>query len=311
MLKAGVIGVGHLGKFHAQKYSELDDVELVGVYDLDPARAKLVADELKTKSFTTIGELLNNVDLVSIATPATSHFETAKAALEAGVHCLIEKPFTRTVEEAEKLMRIAKEKGLKIQIGHLERFSTVVSESASFIKAPRFIECQRLAPFTARSTDISVILDLMIHDIDLVLGIVNSEIVEIDAVGVPVLTDKIDIAHAKLVFKNGVMANLTSSRISQKVFRKMRIFQRYSYVGLDFQKSEVEVFERIEKDGAYTIAGKTMPFGNADPLKKEVESFIDCVKNNKTPVVTADDALKAIVVAHKIIEKINKRMEVL
>ncbi|MFH1223301.1 MAG: Gfo/Idh/MocA family oxidoreductase [Pseudomonadota bacterium] len=311
MLKAGVIGVGHLGRFHAQKYVQLDGVELAGVYDIDPERAKLVADECRTKVFNSVQELLRNINLVSIATPSANHFEAALAALQAGVHCLIEKPFTRTVEEAEKLIAAAEEKNLKIQIGHLERFNTVVSESASYIKAPRFIECQRLAPFTARSTDINVVLDLMIHDIDLVLGIVDSEITEIDAVGVPVLTDKIDIAHAKLIFKNGVMANLTASRISQKVFRKMRIFQRYRYIGLDFQKGDVEVFERVEKNGTYSIEGKVMPFENTDALKKEIESFIDCVKNNKTPVVTSQDALKALVVAHKIIDKMKQRMEVL
>ncbi|MEI6079516.1 MAG: Gfo/Idh/MocA family oxidoreductase [bacterium] len=310
MLKAGVIGVGHLGRFHAQKYAAIEGVELVGVYDLSPERAKLVADECKTKSYSTTAELLKDVDIVSIATPATNHFESASQALEAGVHCLIEKPFTRTVDEARKLMDIAKRKNVKIQIGHLERFNTVVAEGNALLKNPRFIEANRLAPFTARSTDIDVILDLMIHDIDLVLGIMGqNEVVEIDAIGIPVLTDKVDIAHAKLVFANGAMANLTASRISHKVFRKMRVFQRFSYVGLDFQKGEVEVFERVAKDGKYSIEGKMMPFGNIDALKKEIESFIKAVNDNTEPVVTAMDAFKAMEIAHKIIDKINTRME--
>lgn len=308
MLRAGVIGVGHLGRFHAQKYASIDGVQLVGVYDVNPERSKLIADECKTKAFGTIAELLDNVDLVSIATPATNHHTSAKEALQKGVHCLIEKPFTRTVEEAKDLMQVAQKSGAKIQIGHLERFNTVMSGSLGLFKDPRFIECQRLAPFTARSTDINVILDLMIHDIDLVLGIVNSPVISIDAIGVPVLTDKVDIAHAKLEFANGVMANLTASRISQKVFRKMRLFQRYSYVGLDFQKGDVEVFERVNKDGAYSIEGKTMPFGSTDALRKEIEAFIDSVRNNTPVAVSAKDALLALETAHSIIDKINFRM---
>ncbi len=310
MLRAGVIGVGHLGRFHAQKYASIDGVKFMGVYDLSPERAKLVADECKTKAYDTIEELLKNVDIVSIATPATVHFEPAKKALEAGVHCLIEKPFTRMVDEAQKLMDIAKSKNVKIQIGHLERFNAVISEGYSFIKNPRFIEANRLAPFTARSTDIDVILDLMIHDIDLILGIMKgSEVTDIDAIGVPVLTDKVDIAHAKLEFSNGAMANLSASRISNKVFRKMRFFQRFSYVGLDFQKGEVEVFERVAKEGKYSIEGKMIPLENPDALKKEIESFINAVQTDKAPVVTAQDAFNALVIAHKIIDKINRRME--
>lgn len=309
MLKAGVVGVGHLGRFHAQKYASIDGVELVGVYDLNPERAKIVADECKTKVFENISELLDKVDLISIATPATNHYDSAKQALLKGVHCLIEKPFTRTVEEAKELMEFAKTGKAKIQIGHLERFNTVMIGSAGLFKDPRFIECQRLAPFSARSTDINVILDLMIHDIDLVLGIVNSKVVDIDAIGVPVLTDKVDIAHAKIEFENGVMANLTASRISQKVFRKMRLFQKYSYVGLDFQKGDVEVFERINKDGSFSIEGKTMPFGSTDALRAEIESFVTSVRDNTPVAVTAKDALLALETAHKIISKINLRME--
>jgi len=309
MLKAGVIGVGHLGRFHAQKYASIDGVILAGVYDVNTERAKLVADECKTKAFETVESLLDNVDLISIATPATDHHATAAQALKKGVHCLIEKPFTRTVEEAKDLMQTAHSSGAKIQIGHLERFNTAMVGGAGLFKDPRFIECQRLAPFSARSTDINVILDLMIHDIDLVLGIVKSPIISIDAIGVPVLTDKVDIAHATLEFENGVMANLTASRISQKVFRKMRLFQRYSYVGLDFQKGDVEIFERINKDGTFSIEGKTMPFGSTDALKTEIESFVCSVRDNTPVAVSAEDALLALETAHKIISKINLRME--
>jgi predicted dehydrogenase len=312
MMKAGVIGVGHLGRFHAQKYASIDGVQLTGVYDLDPERAKLVAEECKTKAYPSISELLKDVDLVSIATPAMVHFEPAREALEKGVHCLIEKPFTKTLDEAKILMGIAEKKNVKIQIGHLERFNTVVAEGHPLLKDPRFIEANRLAPFTARSTDIDVILDLMIHDIDLVLGIMKGhEVTEIEAIGVPVLTDKVDIAHAKLIFSNGAMANLNASRISHKVFRKMRVFQKFCYVGLDFQKGEVEVFERVAKDGKYNIDGKVMPLGTTDALRKEIEAFIKSVKDNTEPVVTAMDAYKALEIAHKIIEKINKRMDMI
>jgi len=311
MLRAGVIGVGHLGRFHAQKYAAIDGVKLVGVYDLSPERAKLVGEELGVTVFSTVDELLKNVDMVSIATPATTHFEVAQKALSQGVHCLVEKPFTRTVQEAETLIKLSKEKKLTLQVGHLERFNIVVSEGAGLIKDPKFIECQRIAPFTARSTDISVILDLMIHDIDLVLSVVKAGIKEIDAVGVPVLTDKIDIAHARIVFDNNVLVNFTASRISQKVFRKMRIFQPFSYVGLDFQKGEVEVFERVKVGDKYSISGGVKPFGPVDALKKEIESFVNCVVENKPPVVGAEDATKALDIAYKIIQKIKDKTEVL
>jgi len=311
MLKAGVIGVGHLGRFHAQKYASIDGVKLVGVYDLNPERAKVVADELSVPVYNTVDELLKDVDVVSIATPATTHFEVAQKTLEAGVHCLVEKPFTRTVQEAETLLKLSRDKKLVLQVGHLERFNIVVSEGAGLIKDPKFIECQRIAPFTARSTDISVILDLMIHDIDIVLSVIKAGIKEIDAVGVPVLTDKIDIAHARIVFDNNVLVNFTASRISQKVFRKMRIFQPYSYVGLDFQKGEVEVFERVKTGDKYSISGGVQPFGPIDALKKQTESFINCVVEGKKPVVGAEDAIKALDIAHKILQKIKDKTEVL
>lgn len=311
MLRAGVIGVGHLGRFHAQKYAAIDGAKLVGIYDLSPERAKLVADELNTRVYGTVEELLKDVDIVTIATPATTHFDVARQALEAGIHCLVEKPFTRTVDEAETLLKIAQAKKLVLQVGHLERFNIVVSEGAGLIKDPKFIECQRISPFTARSTDISVILDLMIHDIDLVLSVVKAGIKEIDAVGVPVLTDKIDIAHARIVFDNNVIANFTASRISQKVFRKMRIFQPYSYVGLDFQKGEVEVFERVKQGDKYGINGGVKPFGPIDALKKQAESFVSCVLEGKEPIVGAKDAIKALDIAHKIIQKIKDKTEVL
>jgi predicted dehydrogenase len=198
-----------------------------------------------------------------------------------------------------------------LQVGHLERFNIVISEGAGLIKDPKFIECQRIAPFTARSTDINVILDLMIHDIDLVLSIVKNEITDIDAVGVPVLTDKIDIAHARIVFDKNIIANFTASRISQKVFRKMRVFQPYSYVGLDFQKGEVEVFERVKQGDKFVINGNVMPFGPTDALKKEIESFVNCVVEGKHPIVGGEDAVRTLDVAHKIIKKIKDRTEVL
>jgi predicted dehydrogenase len=311
MLRAGVIGVGHLGRFHAQKYAAIDGVKLTGVYDLDPARAKLIAEECGTTAYGTIEELLKEVDLVSIATPATTHFDVAQKTLNAGVNCLVEKPFTRTVEEAQTLVRIAKEKKLVLQVGHLERFNIVISEGAGLIKNPKFIECQRIAPFTARSTDINVILDLMIHDIDLVLSVIKNDILDIDAVGVPVLTDKVDIAHARIVFDKNVIANFTASRISQKVFRKMRVFQPFSYVGLDFQKGEVEVFERVKQGDKFVINGNVMPFGPTDALKKEIESFVSCVIEGKEPLVGGEDAVRTLDVAHRIIKKIKDRTEVL
>ncbi|MBN1114130.1 MAG: Gfo/Idh/MocA family oxidoreductase [Oligoflexia bacterium] len=311
MIKAGVIGVGYLGRFHAQKYRDIDTVELAGVYDSNTDRAREIAAECGCDFFTDVDELLEKTDLLSIATPAATHYEVALRALKAGKHCLVEKPFTRTLQEARDLMKVADSKGLVIQIGHLERFNTVTSRSYSLIKEPRFAECHRLAQFTARSTDIDVILDLMIHDIDLVLAVFGDKITEVDAAGVPVLTDKIDIAHAKLVFDNGAMVNLTASRISNKAVRKMRIFQRYSYIGLDYQKGEIEVFERLGGEGNYRINGRVLPLGTTDAIRAEIISFIDCVENNKKPVVGAENALKALEVAQRVISGIEKRMDLI
>lgn len=311
MLKAGVIGVGHLGRFHSQKYTSIEGVELKGVYDTDPQRSLQISEELNTKKYERVEDLLEDVDVVSIATPSTTHYEYTKKALLAGVHCLVEKPFTRTVEEAKELVQLSKDKDLILQVGHLERFNIVVSEGSSLIKEPKFIECQRIAPFTARSTDIDVILDLMIHDLDLVLSIIDADVLDIDAVGVPVLTDKVDIAHAKINFSNGVMANFTASRISQKVFRKMRIFQPYSYIGMDFQTGELEIFERVKQGDKYSISGGTRPFSSGDALKREVESFLDCVKNKKRPLVNAEDATKALELAYSVIGKIKEKTKAL
>ncbi|UCF31682.1 MAG: Gfo/Idh/MocA family oxidoreductase [bacterium] len=303
-LKAAVIGVGYLGRFHAQKYAAMEDVELIGVVDADAARAADVAAELGTAPYEDHRVILDSVDLVSIAVPTTSHFEVARSCLRAGVHILLEKPITRTVAEAESLIEEAKARDLVFQVGHLERFNEAVMALEGAIKNPMFVESHRLAQFRPRGTDVDVVLDLMIHDIDIILSIVPSAVSSVDSVGVPVLSDEVDIANARLRFDNGCVANVTASRVSRETLRKIRIFQPDSYITIDYQTKRISLF-RKNGDGAPVpglpnISMEEKTFESGDTLFAEIRSFVDSVKNGTPPLVSGEDGKRALELAHVI-----------
>ena len=323
-LLIGVIGVGHLGSLHAKMFSSISSAELVGVVDTDAGRAEQTASNFSTKVFSSVGELLKNVKAVSIATPTSTHFEIAKAAIEAGVHIFIEKPITHTTQEAEQLVRFAKAKGVTIQVGHIERFNPALLALETYNLQPMFIESHRLAQFNPRGTDVAVVLDLMIHDIDIILSLVHSPVEKIEANGIAVVSDHIDIANARLQFENGCVANVTASRISQNKMRKMRLFQRDAYISIDFSEGQAEIFRLV--DEGEDVKNLTMMLGQitagsrnrkivyerpeikeVNALKYELELFVDAVQNHKEPLVTGEDGLQALKVAHDIMEKIKQQ----
>lgn len=321
-LNVGVIGVGHLGSLHAKMYAEIESANFVGVFDIEEQKRKEIAAKYKVKAFASLHELLNAVDAVSIATVTTTHFEVAKQALMAGKHVLIEKPITSTLAEADELIALAKEKGITIQVGHIERFNPAIISLESYQLKPMFIESHRLAQFKPRGTDVAVVLDLMIHDIDIILSLVNSSVARVDANGVAVVSDTPDIANARLQFQNGCVANVTASRISQKTMRKMRLFQHNAYIAIDFQQGSADVF-RLGKEGEGSI-WSTMLLGQIgegkkkrsiiyeqpeikkiNALKYELESFINAVQTNTRPAVNGEDGRHALEVAQEIMNKIQ------
>lgn len=302
MLKAAVIGVGHLGKFHAQKYSIIENAELVGVADISNKRAEAVASDLGVRAFTDYKELIGKVDIASIVVPTQDHFSVAKDFIEAGTHVLIEKPITRTLEEADALISIADRKGLVLQVGHLERFNPAITVSDPYFKDPLFIEANRISPFPQRGADVDVVLDLMIHDIDLTLRMVGQEPKWIHAVGVPVVTSRVDIANARLEFESGCVANLTASRISIKSERKIRIFQRDAYFSIDCGKKTVNMARKTPpgESGIPGIEAKELIVGDHDALEQEIRSFIESVEKKKAPLVSGVDGRRALAAALQI-----------
>lgn len=308
-LKAGVIGVGYLGRFHAQKFAALEGVDLVGVVDADPARAQQVAQEVGTRAFTDYRPLLDSrVDLVSIAVPTQHHFAAARAFLEAGVHILLEKPVTQTVEEAEKLIELAREKSLVFQVGHLERFNPAVLALKGVLKNPMFIESHRLAPFKPRGTDVNVVLDLMIHDIDIICTLVGSKIKLINSVGVPVLTGEVDIANARLQFDNGCVANVTASRVSRESMRKIRIFQSDAYISIDYQARKTAIYRKggdgFPIPGLPHVTMEEQSFPESDALLAEIRSFVESVRTGSSPLVSGEDGKRALEIALLINQKL-------
>lgn len=308
MLRAAVIGVGYLGRFHAQKYHGHPDIDLVGVVDPDAKRAAEVAAECDTRAFSDLAQVLGEVDLVSIVVPTQYHFEIARQSLEAGCHILLEKPVTQTVEEADQLIELARDRKLVFQVGHLERFNPAVMALKGVLNNPQFIESHRLSAFKPRGTDVNVVLDLMIHDIDILLSLVPHELKTINSVGVPVLSEEVDIANARLQFANGCVANVTASRVSRDPMRKMRIFQQDAYISIDFQQRKITVFRKAA--GANTIPGlpdiayEEMSFEQGDPLRDEIHSFVDAIRSGKSPVVTGEDGKHALEVATRISQKL-------
>ena len=322
MLKVGVVGVGHLGKHHARIFAGMKDCKLVGIHDKIIERATEMAKLYNTEAFANYEDLLKAVDAVDIAATTTYHYDLAKPALEQGCHVFLEKPITTTIEQANELLEIANKKKLKIMVGHIERFNPVIMQVSNEIKNPMFIESHRLAPFTPRGSDVPVVLDLMIHDIDLIMSFVNSPIKDIRASGIGILTKSIDIANARLEFENGAIANVTASRISMKRERKIRFFQKDAYISVDFQEQKVNLLKKSPKLVLLLpqiLAGKTdfdpadlvdmkeitPPEGGKDALTMELESFVHAIVNNKRPVVNGEDGARALEVALQILDSIE------
>jgi len=321
-LKVGVIGTGHLGKLHTKMFKSIDNCELVGIYDSIPEQAKAVSAEFSIQSTTSIEDLLKQVDAVSIAATTTAHFELAKKCFEFGVHVFIEKPITTTIKEAEELVEISEKKNLNLQVGHIERFNPALVSMEKYIDEPKFIQTDRLAQFNPRGTDVAVVLDLMIHDIDIILSLVKSDVVDVQANGVAVVSDHLDIANARLQFANGAVANVTASRISQKKLRKMRIFQKDSYIALDFVTGVAESYRLVAPDaevspslisfGEIGVGEKRKKLVYEQPEQKELNAlqyelqlFVNSVLNKTKPVVSGIDGLRALKVAQIIIQKIE------
>jgi predicted dehydrogenase len=321
-IKVGVIGTGHLGKLHTKMFKSIENCEMTGVYDSNPDQSKAVSEEFGVTSFTTLENLLSKVNAVSIAATTTAHYELAKKCFEHGIQVFIEKPITATIKEAEELVELSEKKNLNLQVGHIERFNPALVAMEKYIDDPKFIQTDRLAQFNPRGTDVAVVLDLMIHDIDIILSLVKSDVVEVQANGVAVVSDHLDIANARLQFENGAVANVTASRISQKKMRKMRIFQRDTYVALDFVTGiseayrlvapNAEVFPSQISFGEIGVGEKRKKLVYEQPEQKEINAlhyelqlFVNSVITKTKPVVSGVDGLRALKVAQLIIQKIE------
>ena len=305
-IKVAVIGVGYLGKFHAEKYKINKKVDLVGVVDSNKERRTEISKKLNVLQFSNYKEVLPKVDAVSIAVPTNLHYEIGKIFLESGKHVLLEKPFTSTLAQAKTLGKIADSKKIILQIGHLERFNKAFLKLENIIQRPLFIECNRISPFKIRGTEVDVIMDLMIHDLDIILKLNKSNIKNIQAKGIKVLTNKADIANARITFENGCICNLSSSRISEKVERKTRIFQKNAYFSIDYQTNRLDTYTKESNKSVQSIKRKSYQYENNDSLKKEIESFIDCVKSKKSPIVSSKDGINALKYALQISNKIKR-----
>jgi predicted dehydrogenase len=303
-VRAAVIGVGHLGKHHARILAALPGVELVGIVDTNQERAAAIAAEHGTRVVASSGDLLGQVDAVSVAVPTESHLEVALPFLRAGVGVLVEKPMARSLDEADAMIAAAAEGGATLAVGHTERFNPAVAVARALLSDPRFIEVHRLGTFPERSLDIDVVFDLMIHDIDVVLSLVRSEVDSIEAAGTPVLTSRIDIANARIRFENGCIANLTASRISRDRVRKIRFFQPAGYLSIDYAAQKVEGYRPVKGTGPLpTIQGGELPVVNEEPLKRELADFVEAVAMRRAPQVDGAQGRRALQLATRIVEK--------
>lgn len=300
-LKIGVVGVGHLGAIHAKVYSKLKNIHLVAVCDSHLERAIEIGKKYHTASYADYEELFEKVDAVSVAVPTSLHYNIAKDFLNHGIHVLIEKPITKTLSEADELIEIAEKRNLIIQVGHIERFNSAVLAVEPYIKTPKFIECQRLGPFHKRVQDVGVVLDLMIHDIDIVLGLMKQDVVGIEAVGLSSVSEHEDVANVRLIFADGAIADITASRITKDAVRKMRIFQGDSYISLDYLTQEAAVFKKAGEK----VSKEKIKIKKKEPLKKELKSFIECVRTGKRPIVSGVEGRRALKVALEIVDKIK------
>ncbi len=306
-MRTAVVGVGYLGRFHAQKYSSLSNSRLVGIADPSPAAREAVAAELGVPAHADYRALLGTVDAVSIVTPTPLHYELAREFLEAGAHVLVEKPMTATVAEGESLIEAARRANRILQVGHLERFNAAVQAVQPILTVPRFIESARLAPFKHRGTDVDVVLDLMIHDIDLILSIVRSPVTSVDAIGSSVFSNEIDIANARLRFANGCVANATASRVSLKTERRLRLFQDDAYVSVDLHQKVLTVIRKVAgvgADGMPRVDIDEQSYDQGDALKAEIEAFLDAAASGRPPPVSGEDGLKALRTAVTIAEQV-------
>ena len=321
MLKVGVFGCGHLGKFHLNNWKEIDGVQLVGFYEPNDAVADAVTSQYYLKRYQTENELIDECDAVDVVTPTQFHFGTCAKAMKRGKHVFVEKPMANTMDEARILVALAKESKVKFQVGHVERFNPAFLAAKDLPLNPMFIEVHRLAQFNPRGTEVSVILDLMIHDIDVILSLVKSDVKSISANGVAVMTDTPDIANVRIEFNNGCVANLTSSRISMKKMRKIRLFQKDAYIGIDFLEKKTEVIKLKSDDdkdvfsfdietphGVKTIAIANPQVPDVNAIQKELQAFVDAIQNNTVPVVNEIDGFRAMEVAHQILHKIHHKL---
>ncbi len=308
-IRAAVIGTGYLGRFHAQKYAQAAGCSLDAVVDVSAEARSRVAEEVGTRAVADYRELLGKVDAVSVVTPTPTHFEIARAFLEAGAHVLLEKPITQTPDEARELIALARARKRVLQVGHLERFNAAILAAEPYLDTPRFVECHRLAPYRERGTDVNVVLDLMIHDLDIVQTIVGSPVAAIDAIGTPVFSGEIDIVNARIRFENGCVANATASRVSLKTERKLRIFEDDAYLSLDLQQKILTLVRKREPSavpGQLPVTIDEQSLEQGDALKAEIESFLNCIRTGATPVVTGEAGLYALETAIRITELVQR-----
>ncbi|MCE5272295.1 Gfo/Idh/MocA family oxidoreductase [bacterium] len=325
-IRTGVVGVGHLGSLHARIYSQMENAELVGVYDTDPQHAREVADRFGVRAFDSLEQLADSVEAASLAVPTDRHYELGRVLLERGLHLLIEKPVTETREQATELIDLARRSGKVLQVGHVERFNPALMAAVEHVHGSLFVESLRLAPFNPRGTEVDVVLDLMIHDIDIILSLLRRPVVEVAASGVPVLTDKLDIANARLTFEGGAVANITASRVSLEKVRKIRFFARDCYVSTDLLGRSATLYRKRSPDGAAlagSLTDRSAPpdmlelferralavDATAEPLRLELESFIGCIGRGAHPVVSGEDGLQALEVAQRIRDAVRRSIE--
>lgn len=302
-LKLGVVGVGHLGKHHARLLAAMPDVDLVGVADVDEARARAAVEGTRAQAFAEAGGLLGLVDAVTIAVPTAVHLAVARPFLDRGTHVLVEKPIAPSVEEAEQLCSAAARSGAILGVGHTERFNPAFTAARALLRGPRFIEIHRLSGFPERSLDIDVIFDLMVHDLDIILAVDGTEVTAVEAIGVPVLTDKIDICNARVKFASGAIANITASRISRDKVRKVRFFQKDMYVSVDYGAQELEVWRLLPRPGDRpAIEGGPVAVERDEPLKAELIDFVEAIHGGRPPFVTAADGCRALALATRVAE---------
>lgn len=304
-IRVGVIGVGYLGQHHARIYSGIEDTELTAVVDIDKKRADEFAEKYGCESYSDYRDILDKVDALSIVTPTTSHYCIALDCLKAGKDILIEKPITVNVRDADKLITESKKRGCIIQVGHLERYNPAMLAASGMVKEPMFIESERLSPFLGRGTDVDVTLDLMIHDIDIILSLISLPVKEIRAVGAKVLTNKIDVAKVWLEFENGCVALITASRLSPEKQRRLKIFQKDSYISIDYQSSEIKRYFRTKEGISFDVKKPE----NKEPLREELKDFVSCVKERRRPRVSAVEGREALKIVLEITEMIKRRRQ--